>query len=88
MKRALDTIKTEKEGLQQDLEHTSQEVGKLRSEIENNKQVNLSQQTEINKLEMDNKTVTRELERVQRELADNLVREPVIKEQIQVTCLY
>ena len=48
------------------------------------KQSQLGDQSRLTDLEGENKILNRELERVRRDLADNMAREPVLQEQIQV----
>lgn len=84
LKRKLDTTKVEKETLQQDLDLASQEKSQLQSTLDQWKQSQLGEQSKVTELETENKLLHRELERVNRELADNMAREPVLQEQIQV----
>ena len=74
----------EKETIQQDLDLATQEKTQLQTTVDQWKQSQLSEQSRLTDLEGDNKILTRELEHVKRELADNMAREPVLQEQIQV----
>ncbi|XP_071179414.1 golgin subfamily A member 3-like isoform X2 [Mytilus edulis] len=83
LKRRHDTSKVEKETLQHDLDVATQEKGQLQTVLDQWKQSHISEQSRLTDLDSENKVLTRELERVKRELTDNLAREPVLQEQIQ-----
>lgn len=84
MKRRLDTTKIEKETLQQDIDQVTQEKSQLMTTLDQWKQSQSGDQSRLTDLEGENKILSRELERVRRDLADNIAREPVLQEQIQV----
>lgn len=88
LKRRHDTSKVEKETLQHDLDVATQEKGQLQTVLDQWKQSHISEQSRLTDLDSENKVLTRELERVKRELTDNLAREPVLQEQIQVCLCY
>lgn len=66
----------------------TQEKGQLQTVLDQWKQSHISEQSRLTDLDSENKVLTRELERVKRELTDNLAREPVLQEQIQVCLCY
>ena len=88
MKRRLDTTKIEKETLQQDIDQVTQEKSQLITTLDQWKQSQLSDQSQLTDLEGENKILSRELERVRRDLTDNMAREPVLQEQIQVPDMF
>ena len=88
MKRRLDTTKIEKETLQQDIDQVTQEKSQLITTLDQWKQSQLGDQSRLTDLEGENKILSRELERVRRDLADNMAREPVLQEQIQVPDMF
>ena len=85
VRRQLDNIQAEKETLKQDLEHKSQEAESLQTELHNVKQLQAVQNDQLHSLENENKDLVHQLDRVKRDLSDNLAREPIIQEQITVS---
>lgn len=88
LKRNLDSLRNDKELLQQDLEHKTREAEDLQSKFESSNNLQLGKTNQINQLEAENKSLHRELEKAKIELADNLAKEPILQEQIQVQILY
>ena len=88
LKRNLDSLRNDKELLQQDLEHKTREAEDLQSKFESSNNLQLGKTNQINQLEAENKNLHRELEKAKIELADNLAKEPILQEQIQVQILY
>lgn len=84
LKRNLDSMKNEKELLQQDLEHKTRESEDIQSKLDSSNNLQLAKSNQINQLEAENKNLYRDLEKVKLELADNLAKEPILQEQIQV----
>lgn len=84
LKRNLDSMKNEKELLQQDLEHKTQESEDIQSKLDSSNNLQLAKSNQINQLEAENKNLYRDLEKAKLELADNLAKEPILQEQIQV----
>jgi uncharacterized protein YoxC len=84
LKRNADSLKNDREILQQDLDHKSRESDDLRSKLENINELHQGKISQISQLEMENKNLRRDLEKAKLELADNLAKEPIIQEQIQV----
>ncbi|KAL5016879.1 hypothetical protein ScPMuIL_006468 [Solemya velum] len=82
LKRQSESLKSEQQQLQQDVEHHSQVTQILQAELDTNKQFHLSSQAQVHSLEMENRTLTREIERLKMELDDNHSRDPVVQEQI------
>lgn len=83
LKRNLDSLKNEKELLQQDLEHKTRESEDIQSKLESSNNLQLAKSNQINQLEAENKNLHRDLEKAKLELADNLAKEPILQEQIQ-----
>lgn len=84
LKRNSDSLKNDKEILQQDLDHKTKESDDLRSKLESSNDLHQGKVSQINQLEVENKNLRRDLEKAKLELADNLAKEPIIQEQIQV----
>lgn len=84
LKRNLDSLKNEKELLQQDLEHKTRESEDIQSKLDSSNNLQLAKSNQINQLEAENKNLHRDLEKAKLELADNLAKEPILQEQIQV----
>lgn len=84
LKRNLDSLKNEKELLQQDLEHKTRESEDIQSKLDSSNSLQLAKSNQINQLEAENKNLHRDLEKAKLELADNLAKEPILQEQIQV----
>lgn len=84
LKRNLDSMKNEKELLQQDLEHKTRESEDIQSKLDSSNNLQLAKSNQINQLEAENKNLYRDLEKAKLELADNLAKEPILQEQIQV----
>lgn len=84
LKRNLDSMKNEKELLQQDLEHKTRESEDIQSKLDSSNNHQLAKSNQINQLEAENKNLYRDLEKAKLELADNLAKEPILQEQIQV----
>ena len=84
LKRVNDSLKQELEQLRQELESRTHEVTVLNVDLDTSKQTLSSHQAEITRLESENKSVSRDLARLQQQLGDSQDREPVIQEQIQV----
>ncbi|XP_056003111.1 golgin subfamily A member 3-like isoform X2 [Ostrea edulis] len=83
LKRNSDSLKNDKEILQQDLDHKTKESDDLRSKLESSNDLHQGKVSQINQLEVENKNLRRDLEKAKLELADNLAKEPIIQEQIQ-----
>lgn len=84
LKRNLDSLKNEKELLQQDLEHKTRESEDIQSKLDSSNNLQLAKSNQINQLEAENRNLHRDLEKAKLELADNLAKEPILQEQIQV----
>lgn len=84
LKRNLDSLKNEKELLQQDLEHKTRESEDIQSKLDSSNSLQLAKSNQINQLEAEKKNLHRDLEKAKLELADNLAKEPILQEQIQV----
>lgn len=84
LKRNFDSLKSEKELLQQDLEHKTRESEDIQSKLDSSNNLQLAKSNQINQLEAENRNLHRDLEKAKLELADNLAKEPILQEQIQV----
>lgn len=84
LKRNLDSLKNEKELLHQDLEHKTRESEDIQSKLDSSNNLQLAKSNQINQLEAENRNLHRDLEKAILELADNLAKEPILQEQIQV----
>jgi predicted phosphohydrolase len=62
----------------------TQEKSQLITTLDQWKQSQLGDQSRLTDLEGENKILSRELERVRRDLADNMAREPVLQEQVEI----
>lgn len=83
LKRNFDSLKNEKELLQQDLEHKTRESEDIQSKLDSSNNLQLAKSNQINQLEAENRNLHRDLEKAKLELADNLAKEPILQEQIQ-----
>lgn len=84
LKRNFDSLKNEKELLQQDLEHKTRESEDIQSKLDSSNNLQLAKSNQINQLEAENRNLHLDLEKAKLELADNLAKEPILQEQIQV----
>ncbi|OWF45581.1 golgin subfamily A member 3-like [Mizuhopecten yessoensis] len=82
LKRHLDSVKVDRDSILQDFDHRSNELKNLCSELDNSKQLQDVQNSQIGTLTAENKSLAHQLERVKQELTDNLTREPIIQEQM------
>ncbi|KAK6190668.1 hypothetical protein SNE40_002480 [Patella caerulea] len=83
LKKHQEEFKREQELLKHQVEVHEQEVEKLQTELDNNRDSSVAHKAEVQSLQSEKKSLQLELEHVQRELADNLARNPLIHEQME-----
>lgn len=70
--------------MRQDVQTRDATLNQLQADLDSSRQTALSHQAQVTSLASTNKGLEQELERVRRDLADNIARNPLIMEQIQV----
>ncbi|ESO97879.1 hypothetical protein LOTGIDRAFT_228413 [Lottia gigantea] len=83
LKKNNEEVKKEQELLRHQVEIHEQEVVKLQTELDNNRDFGVSHQSEVKNLQLEKKSLQLELEHVQRELSDNVARNSLINEEME-----
>ncbi|XP_071094089.1 golgin subfamily A member 3-like [Haliotis cracherodii] len=83
LKKQSEASKQDQEQLRQDVQTRDATLNQLQADLDSSRQTALSHQAQVTSLASTNKGLEQELERVRRDLADNIARNPLIMEQIQ-----
>ena len=85
MKRQHKNLSIEHENLELDVQQKMSQYSGMTEELKVKKDEVQTLQSQLQSIHHDNKTLSTEVERLQRSLTDNQDRSPVIQEQLQVS---